>query len=93
MNAMNEGVRRSLMVSNIARLQGADASAKAPSAAGAINWGGAAGGEAFYGPISVGPTSVPVEVATGWVETGSVGVGQHALRVLSGLLHRQRRTV
>lgn len=85
MNATNEGVRRSLLVGSLARMQDEDA---AERAAGMIDWSSTDGRESFYGPVSA---DVEAKSESEWSHNKGSGMAQRAFQRLNAIAHRRHR--
>jgi hypothetical protein len=83
MNMMNEGVRRSLVARDIARMQVEDAAEAAAKQSTTIDWSPVDGGDMFCGSVpGLAGASLPV------VEPPkTLGLGQRVLQRLNTLLH------
>jgi hypothetical protein len=80
MRITSEGVRRSLLVGDIARMQAADAEDAAAYRSPMIDWSRTDGGELFCGPV---PEIEDIEVE--WIPDEPGGVAHRALQRASAV--------
>jgi hypothetical protein len=87
MNVIEEGIRRSLLMSDVARMQLEDATEAATKQFRTIDWAPADGGEMFYGPL---PDKIIDRLPV--VEMRNAGLAQRAVQRLNTLMHRGTKT-